>query len=329
MEELRELVALAVPAASRVLAVAPDPSLLKALSGRGCRTWSLVADDSPALPLTPLSEGVAVCDMDRLGGADPFPGLEFDAVVLMGALAHVAFPAEFLQRVTKPLTTGGRLVASVPNATSFARRLRAWEGLGQDEEVGPGWPLRRAFTAPAVERLMNESGLFTVETLRLRSRPPEPELKQASLPPAVLSFLNADEDAGTDHYVVIASPAVGHGVEPVSVAEEMQRRLHAAEDDLAERRQELATLAAELEALQLDLALRDDFALELRGQVQTVEGRAARLEAELADARASLDGARQRLAEQEGELEDLRRLTGRGLRALLLDRLIRRWDRPR
>jgi septal ring factor EnvC (AmiA/AmiB activator) len=114
----------------------------------------------------------------------------------------------------------------------------------------------------------------------------------------------------------------------VSLAEEIQRRLHHASHELAARQKELADLEHELEALQVDLALKDDFALELRGQVQTVEGRATRLESELAEARASLAQAQAQLAEQERGLADLRRRAGRGVLSLVLDRLLGGARRP-
>jgi SAM-dependent methyltransferase len=301
--------------------------LLKRLAARSCRTWSVVADDGPTVAAGQFSEGVAVRDLDRLDAAGAFPGVEFDVVLLVGALAHVASPAALLQGVTKVLTAEGRLVASVPNATHVSRRLRSWEGLGQDEEVAPGRPLRRAFTGPAARQLLTENGFSIVETLGVRSGPTPGDAPPSPVPPAVRAFLESDDDAATDHHLIVASPAAGAGPEQSSLAEELQRRLHAAEDDLAARRNDLATLENELEALQLDLALKDDFALELRGRVQTVEARAARSDAELAEARASLDAEQRRRQEQERELADLRRLAGRGAWASLLDGLLRRQPR--
>ena len=308
MSDLGDLVALSVPAGSRVLAVAPEPALLHGLAGRDCRIWAVVGDDSPALPARSLCEDVVVTDLDHLDLADALPALEVDAVVLMGTLAHVTVPAELLRRVAKVLGPEGQLVASVPNASHAGRRLRFWHGTAQDEEVGPGRALLRAFARERADQLLNENGLSVVDTLRVR----RPFAGDASLPAAVAAFLGSGEDADVDHYVLIASPAAGPERSVPSVAEELQNRLHRAELAVAERDAALADLEQELQALQLDLAIKDDFAVELRGQVQTVEMRAAHLEGELGEARAGAERARQELDRQVAELDDLRRRGERG-----------------
>lgn len=322
MDDLRQTIGLAVPSSSRVLAVAPDPSLLRVLSDRDCRIWSLVADDSPALRLREFCEGIVVGDLHSVDVAEAFSGLDVDTVVLAGVLAHVLFPGELLRQLTKILTADGQVVASFPNATYAARRLRFWQGVGEEEEVGPGRSLVRAFNRRRVEQLLSENGLSAVEWLRIR-RPPIDALG-LTLPSAVLEFLSADDDADVDHWVVVASPAAGPRVAPASLAEELQRRLHQADDEAAERRSELADFEHELEALQLDLAIKDDFALELRGKLQTAERNIARLESELVEARTELDRAQQRILTRDRELDGLRPLARRGLPALLLDRITRR-----
>ncbi len=322
MDDLREAIGLAVPSGSRVLAVAPEPSLLQLLFDRDCRIWSLVADDSPALRLREFCEGVVVGDLESIDVAEAFPGLDLDTVVLAGVLAHVLFPAELLRRVTKILTGDGQVVASFPNATYAARRLRFWQGVGEEEEVGPGRSLVRAFNRHRVELLLSENGLSAIEWLRVR-RPPV-DARDLTLPSAVLEFLSADDDADVDHWVVVASPAAGPRVAPASLAEDLQRRLHQAEVEAAERRSELADFEQELEALELDLAIKDDFALELRGKLQTAERHVTRLESELFEARTELERAQQQILTRQRELDDLRLLTRRGLPALLLDRIMRR-----
>lgn len=325
VDELHDLIAMSVPGGSRVLAVAPDPALLERLAERNCRTWTLVAHDSPALRLRGLCQGVTVGDLDSLDLGEAFPDLDVDAVVLMGVLGHVAFPAELLRRATKVLTDEGQVVASVPNATYAVRRVRFWEGAGEEEEAGPGRLLLRAFNRRRIEQLLSENGLSSVETLRVRL--PTRHVLGRTLPPAVLDFLAADEDADVDHWVVIASPAAGPLVAPASVAEELQRRLHRAEDEVAGRQADLVTLEQELGALQLDLAIKDDFALQLRGQLHTLERRLAGSDASLAEARVVLDRTREQLSEREHELDDIRHLARRSLPSMVLDRILRRADR--
>ncbi len=319
MEELRDLVALSVPAGSRVLAVAPDPPLLESLAARNCRTWSVVPDDSPAMAVRALCEGVMVGELDQLDLVDAFPGLDFDTVVLMGALAHVMLPGSLLRKITKVLVADGRVVASVPNATHHSRRLRFWQGVGQDEEVGPGRRLLRAFNGEGIDALMNENGLGVVEKLRVRRAPADPP-PHPSLPPAVLAFLESDDEADVDHYVVIASPAAGPSVAP-ALAEELQRRLHRAEEEVFARQTDLATLEHELATLHLDLVIKDDFALELQGRLRTAEAKVAATELDRDQIRAALDSAKHQLREQAREMDGLRRATQSGVLSLLYDRI--------
>jgi methyltransferase family protein len=319
------LVALSVPTGSRVLVVGPEPSLLDQLAARDCRTWSVVADDSPAFPGRGRSEGVVVGDLDHLDVAGAFPGLQVEVVVLMGTLARVMFPGDLLRRVAKVLVPDGRVVASVPNASHVPRRLQSWQGFAHSEDGGQGRPLLRTFLGSQIDVLLAENGLSTVDTLRVRPAPVDtlpPEL--ASLPAAVLDFLRSDADADVDHFVVIASPAAGPCVAAPSLAEALQSQLRVAEEAAKERKDALEVLEGELDALQLDLAIKDDFAIELRGQVQTAEMATARMQSELASARAGLERAEDEVRAQALELEALRRRVKRGPAALLFDLFARR-----
>lgn len=327
MDDVRDLVALSVPAGSRVLAVAPAPELLARLADRDCRTWSVVADDSPALAVRAASEAVAVADLDALDAAAAFPGLEVDAVVLAGVLAAVPYPAELLRRLAKVLAAEGSVVASVPNATHAPRRLRFWQGDGQDEEVAPGRPLLRAFTAERIEQLLGDTGLRVVDRLPMRGPASAVDGDRAgaaaTLPRAVIDFLAGGEDADVDHWVVVASPAAGPAVAHPSLAEELRRRAHEAEDAAAAARADVATMEGELAALQLDLAMKDDFALDLRARLQVAEGAAAQAGADLDEARTQLADALDELRDRRRELDDLRAMPRTSLTALLLDRFRR------
>jgi hypothetical protein len=274
------------------------------------------------LRLRGLCEGVLLGDLDSVDLAEAFPGVILDAVVLRDVLAYVLHPAELLRRVTKVLTADCRLVASFPNATYAARRIRFWQGVGHEEEVGPGRSLVRAFTLERVEQLLSENGLSAVE--RLPMRRPAGDGPDLTLPAAVRDFLSADEDADIDHWLVVASPAAGPRVAPASLTEELQRRVHRAQDEAAVLRNDLADLEQELATLQLDLAIKDDFALELRGKLQTAERNATRVESDLQQTRAELNQANEQLLAAERELDDLRPLAGKPLSALLLDRIMKR-----
>jgi hypothetical protein len=181
--------------------------------------------------------------------------------------------------------------------------------------------LVRAFNGDRIDQLLSDNGLFLVERLRVRRPPVGPTPDPPLWPTAVLAFLAADEDADTDHYVVVASPAAGARGSPVSLAAELQHRLHRSEDELAELQADLATLEHAMECLQLDIGLKDDFALELRGRVKSAEAGLARVEGELAQARAALERTRDEVLERERELDELRGRHGTGLLPHLVARL--------
>jgi len=95
----------------------------------------------------------------------PFPGGEFDRVVVVDMLEHVADEAAFvaeLARVTRP---GGRLIVNTPHLKETAlRRFR--HALGQtDERHGH---LRPGYTPSRLAALLGDG--FTVESERTYSR---------------------------------------------------------------------------------------------------------------------------------------------------------------
>ncbi|MCL6557021.1 MAG: methyltransferase domain-containing protein [Burkholderiales bacterium] len=54
---------------------------------------------------------------------DPFPGVNFDLIILNQVLEHIPNPAELLRRLAARLKRGGRLIVAVPNTGSIYRFL--------------------------------------------------------------------------------------------------------------------------------------------------------------------------------------------------------------
>jgi 2-polyprenyl-6-hydroxyphenyl methylase/3-demethylubiquinone-9 3-methyltransferase len=72
-------------------------------------------------------------DIDyRVGDVQELEG-EFDLITCMEVIEHVADPASFVKALAKRLATGGLLVMSTPNATSWSRlmMITIGEGFGQ------------------------------------------------------------------------------------------------------------------------------------------------------------------------------------------------------
>ena len=78
------------------------------------------------------------------GFALPFKPRQFDAVLLLEFLEHVAYPEELLNQLTEYLKPGGVAIATTPNGDCFNNRLPNLTALGKERQTlvqkqfGPG-----------------------------------------------------------------------------------------------------------------------------------------------------------------------------------------------
>jgi SAM-dependent methyltransferase len=133
----------------RCLDLGSDNGVVSLLLRRHGGVWASgdLTDEAVASIRELVGSEVHRVEPDRL----PFPAGEFDAVVVVDMLEHVADDGAFvreLARVTKP---GGRLVVNTPHLKrTLLRRLR--HAIGQtDEKHGH---LRPGYTAEGLERLL-------------------------------------------------------------------------------------------------------------------------------------------------------------------------------
>ena len=147
----------------RCLDLGSDNGVISLMLRRRAGRWASadMTDEAVASIRTLVGSDVHRTDGTRL----PFPSGEFDRVVVVDMLEHVADEAAFvaeLARVTRP---GGRLIVNTPHLKETAlRRFR--HALGQtDERHGH---LRPGYTPGRLTALLD--GRFTVESQRTYSR---------------------------------------------------------------------------------------------------------------------------------------------------------------
>ncbi len=132
-------------------------SFLAEVTGRGARGYGIdlngdaIATAQARLPDVDFHAGVA--------GDQPFPGVQFDAIVMVDFIEHVRDPAAELRIVREWMHDESRLVVSTPRADSPLRRM-----------MGMRWPQYReehlAYLSRAgVVALMSRAGL-RVESIR-------------------------------------------------------------------------------------------------------------------------------------------------------------------
>lgn len=330
-----ELSALSVPPGSRVLVLGPyDDALVTLLKSRRCRVWTLTAGAAGEVGET-TGRTAKVDNLDDADPGDAFPDDVFDAVVLPGVLERIDRPGQLLRRVVPALGPGGRVIASVRNVTFVATRLQLLQGrLLLDDDADPDSRPVRYFDRAELRGTFDDADLAVIECLRAGG-PAAGAAGPGTLPEEAIAALRADEDAATYEFVVVATPDEPDRAQPASVAEALQHQLESALEALEEARagtaEQLETLDRELSHARADLALKDDFVLELRSAATRAEEESERLrssaaeeteardelERALAEARASLASTRAslldssaRLAEVEAELEAVTSRTG-------------------
>jgi SAM-dependent methyltransferase len=95
------------------------------------------------------------------GGRTPFADREFDCVVLIDFLEHIADDRGFIQEVHRILRPGGTVIINAPNLKNdLLIRFRKAIGL-TDEDHGH---LRPGYTVQSISQLLDDN--YTVETSR-------------------------------------------------------------------------------------------------------------------------------------------------------------------
>lgn len=103
-------------------------------------------------------------DAMRVEGELPFPDASFDTAVSFDVFEHLFEPYAASLEIIRVLKPGGKLLASVPNAAYWRRRVDLmvgrWNPLGDDQSVDAPWrdPHIRFFTVSVLRRMLKRAG---------------------------------------------------------------------------------------------------------------------------------------------------------------------------
>jgi 2-polyprenyl-3-methyl-5-hydroxy-6-metoxy-1,4-benzoquinol methylase len=180
--------------------------MTRALVEQRCRVTAVERDEGAVQQLQSIAEDVVLGDLD-----DPRVFADLDAiydVVLAGdVLEHLLHPQEVLNRASRLVKPGGRIVISVPNVAHADVRLTLLLGKW---EYRP-WGLMdeghtRFFTLDSLRVLVRNAGLTITEMHRVRVPAFESELApdRAAIPTRVVDLILTDPEAETYQFVLEA-----------------------------------------------------------------------------------------------------------------------------
>lgn len=216
-----------VPAGSRVLDLgAADGSVASVLTAMGCRVRAVERDPEAAEAARRHCEEVLVADLDAADTFDHFEDGQFDVVLMLDVLEHLADPARVLERVGRLLAPGGWGVISLPNVAHISLRLELLEGRFVYRDAGLlDRTHLRFFDRPGVDQLLEDAGwkLFDLERVTRRLGTTEIQLEDPD--PNLVNQISTDPEALTYQFVVSAAPEHSkvHDSPPVLPAAVAQR----------------------------------------------------------------------------------------------------------
>jgi SAM-dependent methyltransferase len=111
-------------------------------------------------------DAMAIADAADL----PLPSASFDVVVCSEVLEHLFDPLVATQEIRRVLRPGGRLIATVPNATHWRDRLDMalgrWTPRGDDKGTSEPWrsPHIRFFSRKSLAAMLSRSGFSGIQT---------------------------------------------------------------------------------------------------------------------------------------------------------------------
>lgn len=286
LESASTLAVLTAPPESRVLVVGTNvTAVAHALADRGSRVWTVVEDGAWGEAARAVSEDVFTGPLLELSLIDALGAGSMDVVLLLDVVDRVGDPVAFLEDTKRLLDSGGRIVASLPNATHAAARLALLRGrLPLSARTSLHRPPARLFDRTTTEDLFARAGLDPVEFLSVRRELAEAELEvdPLSFPPEAISEASSGADAAAYQFVVVAEPRSDQGVayERPTLVEAHRERIGELEKALEAARSDATSMALRLEATEARVS-------ELEG----LAGRAAELEAVASERMVELEEA--------------------------------------
>jgi 2-polyprenyl-3-methyl-5-hydroxy-6-metoxy-1,4-benzoquinol methylase len=169
--------------------------MTRALTAQGCTVTAVEYDAEAAIDLKAETSEVIVGDLNDLTLLDDLRP-DYDVVLCGDVLEHLLDPQAVLDRVTRLLAPGGRVVVSLPHVGHVDVRLALLQGRWDYNS----WGLLdathiRFFTLKTIQEMVARAGLVIIDLRRVRAPAFETELRvdRASVPTAVLDAALQDE----------------------------------------------------------------------------------------------------------------------------------------
>ncbi|MCW2524752.1 MAG: methyltransferase protein [Frankiales bacterium] len=180
--------------------------MTRALTAQGCTVTAVEYDAEAAIDLKAETSEVIVGDLNDLTLLDDLRP-DYDVVLCGDVLEHLLDPQAVLDRVTRLLAPGGRVVVSLPHVGHVDVRLALLQGRWDYNS----WGLLdathiRFFTLKTIQEMVARAGLVIIDLRRVRAPAFETELRvdRASVPTAVLDAALQDPEAETYQFVFTA-----------------------------------------------------------------------------------------------------------------------------
>lgn len=152
-----------IAAGTRVLDIGCSVGhLARELKKKNCKVWGMDIDAEAVKEASAVCEEVVVADFDAIPVL-PFADRQFDAILLLDVLEHLARPDRFLPLVPSRVAPQGTVWISLPNVARVEHR---WNLLLGRFDYQDGAALSkghlRFFTQKTARRLIADSGLRIV-----------------------------------------------------------------------------------------------------------------------------------------------------------------------
>ncbi len=300
LNPLQRVVLEAVPAAGRVLLLGSTGEAWAAkLRDLGCRLIVLEKDRRAALRMAPYAERVIVNTLAWPELKGEIPDGPYDAIIAVGFVEAGPTPVSTLRDLKDLLTPEGHLIVCCANFAHAGMRVSLLkQGTLPLEEDGPvSADHVNYLTRSTLEQTIEQAGLLIGRLDRiqqpLESLPGVPP----NLDPSMREQLEADPDASTSHFVIVAYPS------NLPHLQAIQKRIRG----MAEDRETLRRERAEMEAAhaKTQVELEAGHAKERARMGERIRGQATEL-AEMVDLMrrqgAQITDLKQRQQEQEAKL---------------------------
>jgi 2-polyprenyl-3-methyl-5-hydroxy-6-metoxy-1,4-benzoquinol methylase len=241
-----------VPHRSRVLDLGcADGSVAATLRRMGCRVWGVERDPDDAEAARSWCESVLEADLETVDLAASFAGQEFDVVLMLDVLEHLADPTRLLFQAGRVLDRVGWGVISLPNVAHLSTRLALLDGQFRYRDTGLlDRTHLRFFDRQGVEGLLDAAGWAAFDWEAVTRGLGESEIDPRGLDLELAAKLETEPDALSYQFVVTAAPtgwpaAIDPPLLPAAVT---QRQLLDAQRQLREARP-VPNLVARLESM--------------------------------------------------------------------------------